>query len=297
MIPSLRNYIKHLFKKKVTQNTQASSIPNEPVLPNLPPEATISFDSGLLKGKKVLVTGAGENIGKSICKEMAAQGAQIYFTDIKAEKCLRLENEMLTNNIITRGFNLDCSNIDELDKLLSTLKKESIHIDILVNNVGMTPSIKPFRKIDISEWQQVFNTNVIGPSYLTKNIVQTMIENKIHGSIIFITSIHQQTIFGSSSYSSSKAALGMLIKELSMEFAKDNIRVNGIAPGWVVENEQQNSLYHELTPLHKCSINPRYIGRSAVYLASDYFSRFTTGAIVKIDGGLSLHSYLTTNQD
>ena len=118
-----------------------------------------------------------------------------------------------------------------------------------------------------------------------------MIDNNIDGAIIFITSIHQWTIRGEPSYTASKAALGMIVKELAIDMAPHRIRVNGIAPGWVAENEQGLPLIHRYVPLHNCSINPRYIGRAAVYLASDYFSEFTTGTVLKIDAGLSLYNH------
>jgi NAD(P)-dependent dehydrogenase (short-subunit alcohol dehydrogenase family) len=119
-----------------------------------------------------------------------------------------------------------------------------------------------------------------------------MINHKIGGSIIFITSIHQWTIRKLMSYSASKAALGMMIKELALELAPDQIRVNGIAPGWVMLDSQGNPLNSKHTPLYQCSIDPCYIGRAAVYLASDYFSYSTTGTVLKIDAGLSLYNHI-----
>ncbi len=83
----------------------------------------------------------------------------------------------------------------------------------------------------------------------------------------------------------------MIIQELAVDLAPYGIRVNGIAPAWVAEDEQGNPLSQEYHLLHHCSINPRYIGRAAVYLASDYFSKFTTGTIIKIDAGASLYNY------
>ena len=83
----------------------------------------------------------------------------------------------------------------------------------------------------------------------------------------------------------------MAIKELAIDLAPYNIRVNGIAPGWVEEDYKNQPKPHPYTPLRQSSINPRYIGRAAVYLAADYFSRFTTGTVLTIDAGLSLYSY------
>jgi NAD(P)-dependent dehydrogenase (short-subunit alcohol dehydrogenase family) len=257
------------------------------------PEPSVVIDNKLMAGKNVLITGAGKNIGRSIALEMALQGANIYFTDIDKELCQNLENELKQKDTNVRGFHMDCSDTNELDKLVAILKNEKLCIDVLVNNVGIQNEIKPFKNIDLKEWHKIFDTNVFGPGYLTKHIAQTMIENKIFGSIIFITSIHQWTVFGLGSYSASKAALGMLVKELAMEYAQNKIRVNGIAPGWAAEDDSGNPLYLESTPLYKSSINPRYVGRAAVYLASDYFSKCTTGSIIKIDSGLSLHNYLT----
>lgn len=256
-------------------------------------EPSVVMDNKLLARKNVLITGAGRNIGRSIAHEMAKQGANVFFTDIDEELCKNVENELKQKDANVRGFHIDCSNINELDKLITTMKNEKLSIDVLVNNVGIPKEIKPFKDINLEEWQKIFDTNVFSPGYLTKHIAQTMVENRICGSIIFITSIHQWIAFGMSSYSTSKAALGMLVKELAMEFAQYKIRVNGIAPGWIAEDDKGNPLYHEATPLYKSSVNPRFIGRAAVYLASDYFSKFTTGSIVKVDAGLSLHSYLT----
>ncbi len=257
------------------------------------PEPSVVMDNNLLAGKNVLITGAGRNIGRSIAHEMAKQGANIFITDIDNERCKSIENELKQKDANVRGFHIDCSNINELDKLITTMKNEKLHIDVLVNNVGIQSERKPFKEIDLKEWHKMFNTNVFGPGYLTKHIAQTMVENRICGSIIFITSIHQWTVFGLSSYSTSKAALGMLVKELAMEYAQYKIRVNGIAPGGTAEDDSGKTLYHESTPLYKSSINPCYIGRAAVYLASNYFSKFTTGSIIKIDAGASLHNYLT----
>jgi NAD(P)-dependent dehydrogenase (short-subunit alcohol dehydrogenase family) len=83
----------------------------------------------------------------------------------------------------------------------------------------------------------------------------------------------------------------MIIKELAVDLAPYKIRVNGIAPGWVAEDEQKQPLSIEYSLLHNCSISPCYIGRAAVYLASDYFSKFTTGTVLKIDGGTTLYNH------
>jgi NAD(P)-dependent dehydrogenase (short-subunit alcohol dehydrogenase family) len=128
---------------------------------------------------------------------------------------------------------------------------------------------------------------VFSPLYLTQKITEIMIAQNIKGNLIFISSIHQDIIHYNPSYSASKAALGMVIKELSIDLAKFGIRVNGIAPGYVRLNADGSPRYHQYSQLEKIGIFPCYIGRAVLYLASDYFSRFTTGAILTIDNGIS----------
>jgi NAD(P)-dependent dehydrogenase (short-subunit alcohol dehydrogenase family) len=261
------------------------------VAPKPAPEPSIVIDNQLLAGKKVLITGGGRNIGRSIALEMAKQGANIFFTDLERERCENLEKELSYYPVNSIGFVSNISKTEDNDYLFNYLVENNINIDILVNNVGIQLETSKIKDFDLGEWHKTFNTNVFGPMYLTKLISQRMVNHHIHGSIIYITSIHQWEIVCWPSYSSSKAALGMIIKELAIELATSGIRVNGIAPGWVGEDEQGNSLRHSYTPLHNSSINPCYIGRAAVYLASDYFSKFTTGTILKIDAGLSLYNH------
>ncbi len=245
----------------------------------------------LLLGKNVLITGADSNIGRSLAIEMARQGANIFFTDIDKEGCTGLENELNGYPVVSRGFLSDISRTEDIDSLHGSLLHDQIKIDILVNNVGIQFNTTTIRDLNLEEWHKVFGTNVFGPIYLTKLISETMIENHINGSIIFITSIHQWTIRRLPSYSASKAALGMVIKELAVDLAPHNIRVNGIAPGLVKEDRDGKPISAKYTPLHNSAINPCYIGRAAVYLSSDYFSKFTTGSVIKIDAGLSLYNH------
>ncbi|PSB02889.1 SDR family NAD(P)-dependent oxidoreductase [Merismopedia glauca] len=254
-------------------------------------EPSLVIDNQLLSGKNVLITGAGKNIGKSIAIEMAKQGANIFFTDLNPQSCTELEQELASYQVESQGFVSDISKIEDINRLLNILHEQEIYIDILVNNVGIQLETKQIINLDLKEWYQTFNTNIFGPIYLTKNIAKMMMQNSRHGSIIFVTSIHQWITIGFPSYSSSKAALGMIIQELAVDLAPAGIRVNGIAPGLVAEDEEGKAKYHHYAPLHHTSINPCYIGRAAVYLASEYFSKFTTGSVIKIDAGVSSYSY------
>jgi NAD(P)-dependent dehydrogenase (short-subunit alcohol dehydrogenase family) len=251
----------------------------------------IMMDNKLLAGKNALVTGSGRNIGRGIALEMAQQGANIFFTDIDKERCIKLEQELKEYGVRSKGFVSDISKTEDIDALYNFLVNDKIGIDILVNNVGTQFEKDDLQNLDLTEWHKTFNTNVFGPIYLTKLISQMMVSSNIQGCILFITSIHQFVPGKWICYSATKGALGMIVKELSLDLASHRIRVNGIAPGYVSEDEQGIPFSFKYAPLHKTTINPCYIGRAAVYLASDYFSKFTTGTILKIDAGLSLFHY------
>lgn len=284
------NNIKTRFKAALKAFIDPVSTLNRKVFVKIV-EPSVVLDNQLLAGKNVLITGAAKNIGRSIAIEMAKQGANIFFTDIIEEGCLNLEKELNTYPVKVRGFVSDISKPEDMNYLYSILEENKIIIDILVNNVAIQFETVGINNLELGEWQKTFQTNVFGPMYLTKLISKMMVSNSIQGSIIFMTSIHQETVVCWPSYSSSKAALGMIIKELAVDLASYGIRVNGIAPSWVAEDEQKQPLSIEYSLLHGCSISPCYIGRAAVYLASDYFSKFTTGTVLKIDGGTTLYNY------
>lgn len=254
-----------------------------------PSEPQVVLDNALLAGKNVLVTGAGRNIGRSIAHEMARQGANIYFTELNAERRDQLLQELRSFPVYSQGFLCNSTRSTEIDQLCAQLDTQQTTIDILVNNVGMQIETVGLRALALEEWRQTFESNLFGPLYLTRQIALNMMAEQRPGSILFITSIHQWEPLGWPSYSASKAALGMLIKELAVELAAHSIRVNGIAPGWVAEDERGAPRHSSYSLLHQTSIPPRYIGRAALFLAADYFSALTTGTVLTVDAGMLLY--------
>ena len=113
----------------------------------------------LLSEKNALITGAGQNIGKSIALEMAKQGANIFFTEINEEKRISLEKELAGYEIQARGFLSDVSKTEDIDLLKDLLVEKKIGIDVLVNNVGITPKTLTIRQLDLPEWHKTFQTS------------------------------------------------------------------------------------------------------------------------------------------
>jgi NAD(P)-dependent dehydrogenase (short-subunit alcohol dehydrogenase family) len=256
-----------------------------------PQSQTANHRFGLLSNKNVLITGGGRNIGRAIALEMAGQGANIYFTDIVGERLTKVEEEVGRFAVKTKGFLSDVSDEGQCNALVGRLAECRISIDVLVNNVGIKYMNERFIGSKMSDWTRTYETNLFGPIYLTNLMTQAMVRDNLAGSIIFITSIHEKTIVRWPSYSSSKAALGMVIKELAVELAQYGIRVNGIAPGAVEDESEKHRWPHVYTPLRQKPVDARYIGRAVVYLSSDYFSKQTTGTVITVDSGLSLYNY------
>ena len=237
----------------------------------------------LLAGKNALVTGAGRNIGRAIALEIAAHGGSVYCTERVGERAAELATELAAAGVPSKVFEADITKPGDSEAVQAELAAAGVGIDVVVNNVGIVEG----------EPRDVFETNVLGPMHLTRLFTQSMIEGARPGSVVFVSSIHQQTVVRRSpAYSASKGALAMLIKELAVELAPHRIRVNGVAPGWTLEDSDGSPVAHGWAPLEGTSVPPRYIGRAAVHLASDHFSRYTTGTTVTIDGGLSLFNYL-----
>jgi NAD(P)-dependent dehydrogenase (short-subunit alcohol dehydrogenase family) len=243
------------------------------------------LDNQLLLGRNALITGAGRNIGRSIALEMAGQGANVYFTDLDAAAIADLERELRADGGRGRGYVSDVSNPDDVDALCAALTADGVLIDVLVNNAGIHRDAG-LQQLDMAELRATFETNVFGPLHLTRQIVNAMIAAAHPGSVLFISSVHERTTAGGVAYSASKAALAMVVRELALELAPHRIRVNGIAPGGVGTNQHGELPPFPGSALHGSRIHPSYIGRAAVYLASDYFSEFTTGSTLTVDAGL-----------
>lgn len=247
-----------------------------------PPEPTRIVIDKLLEGRNALVTGAGRHIGRSIARELLAHGANVYCTDIDPDCCASLEAEFAGPGAARRVFRADITVAEDTAAVLAALDAAQVTIDLLVNNVGVV----------VDDFAVSFRTNVEGPMNLTYAVAQRMAARKTPGSIVFLSSIHGETVFlRTRAYAASKAAVGMLIRQLAVEFAADRIRVNGVAPGDIRVDDAGKVVPYRFTPLEETSISPQYIARAVVYLASEYFSRYTTGSMIRIDGGLSLFNY------
>jgi NAD(P)-dependent dehydrogenase (short-subunit alcohol dehydrogenase family) len=233
----------------------------------------------LLAGQTVLVTGAGRNIGRATALACAEQGAQVIALDIDAQSAQA--TAALTGGIAVTA---DITDHTAVSEALGGLPQ----IDVLVNNVGIA-GLPWVQNLDPDEWRMTYETNVIGPLWLTRLCVEKMRERG-HGNVVFVSSIHQWLPRGDAAYALSKATIGSMVKELALELAPYGIRVNGVAPGTTLADEDGSPRADPRSTLHGTTVPPQYVGRAVVFLASDFFSLHTTGSTVTVDAGLSLLS-------
>jgi NAD(P)-dependent dehydrogenase (short-subunit alcohol dehydrogenase family) len=247
------------------------------------------FDLG---GKVAIVTGGGRGIGLKMAEGLAEAGANIVLCSRKLENCQRGAEEIAPKGVKALALRCDVKSPRDIQSVVDATIKEFNRLDILVNNSGANWGAPP-EDYPLEGWQKVMETNLTGVFLLCQIAGRVMIRQK-SGSIINIASI--MGITGTESdaadaiaYSASKGALIAFTKDLAAKWAKHNIRVNALAPGWfptdmtkwVLENHGKKLLSH--IPMGRFGEEDDLKG-ATVYLASEA-SRYVTGIVIPVDGG------------
>ena len=247
--------------------------------------------------KKAMVTGGSSGIGRAIAIAYAQEGADVVFSYYKHQK----EANELVSFIKSLGrkvkaIHVDMNNFNHLNQFVEEGVNYLSGIDIFVNNAGMLTRHAGFLNIPLDAFDLIQTVNVRAPFFLTQRIAQCMQRGAKGGSIINISSMSAFIISaGLTHYECSKAALNMLTKAAAHALAKDNIRVNAIAPGLVATNMNRHQREYESEiwdkreariPLQRVG-KPEDIAYVAVMLASPR-SAWITGNVIPVDGGLGL---------
>jgi gluconate 5-dehydrogenase len=245
-----------------------------------------------LNGRVAVVTGGGKGIGFKMAEGLAEAGAHIVLCSRKVENCQQAAAEIAKLGVRTLARKCDVKSAGDVQKVVDDTVKEFGRIDILVNNSGANWGAPP-EDHPLEAWNKVMETNMTGAFLFSQAVGRGMIRQK-SGSIINIASI--MGIIGMEgdaadaiAYSASKGALITFTKDLAAKWAKYNIRVNAIAPGWfptdmsrwVLENQGAKLTAH--IPLRRFGEGDELKG-AIVFLASSAAS-YVTGAVLPVDGG------------
>lgn len=247
-----------------------------------------------LQGKNAIVTGAGSGIGYAIAWRFAQEGANVgidYYG--YGDQAQELVKKIQGQGLKAVAVEADVSRSDDVQKLVQTCVSQLGPLDIFVNNAGIEHAT-PFLELSESQWEKVLAVNLKGPFLCSQAAAKEMIKRK-QGAIINISSIHEDIVFlNHADYAASKGGLRMLMRNIAVELAPHNIRVNNICPG-AIETPinkatlESGNLMKELLaeiPLDRLG-KPDDIADLAVYLASDA-AQYVTGASIRIDGAMSI---------
>ena len=249
-----------------------------------------------VEGKTAVVTGGALGIGRAACLQLAREGAKVAVTDIADEEGQKVVDTISGFGGIAKYWRVDTSDEDSVSSAFSNIAREFGSINILVNNAGIAGVNKPTHEITKEEWEKVIGVNVSGVFYCTKHVIPFM-KKSGGGSIINMSSIYGMV--GAADlppYHASKGAVRLMSKNDALLYAKDNIRVNSIHPGFIwtplVEKLAKDSpegvkaFREQLDSHHPIGHvgEPDDIAYGVLYLASDE-SKFITGAELVIDGG------------
>ncbi len=246
-----------------------------------------------LQGIVALVTGAGSGIGRAIALELGAQGASVavnYHSEHAPGEPVAAQIREAGGQAV--ALRADVANVASVDAMLSEVVAQFGKIDVLVNNAGIEQQ-KPFLQITEADWDLVFAVDLKGPFLCTQAAVRDMVRRKARGTIINISSVHEDLPFpGYASYCAAKGGLRMLCRNLALELAPFGINVVNVGPGAIatpintatlLDPEKVAALNREI-PLGRIG-TPEEVAKLVAYLASPHAS-YITGTTIFIDGGL-----------
>lgn len=247
-----------------------------------------SVEKFMLSGKKTIITGGAKGIGKSVAVSFAQAGADVAIIDIDIEKAWNVVKEIEKYGIKAIAVKTDVAKPDEVNNMVISVLNSFKTIDVLFNNAGICIN-ENAEDMLLPSWEKVIDVNLTGVFLVAQAVGRIMIKNK-KGSIINTASMSGHIVNNPQpqcAYNTSKAGVIQLTKSLAVEWAKYNVRVNSISPGYIstemtLSAKQWISTWIENTPMKRMGL-PEELNGAVIYLASDA-STFTTGTDLIIDG-------------
>lgn len=247
-----------------------------------------------LDGKVAIVTGSSRGIGRSIAQHLAVAGAEVVVSSRKLDACEQVVQSICDNGGKAIAIAANIGDKVQLEKLVAETRKRCGRIDILVCNAASNPFYGPMSQLPDDAFNKILQNNIVSNHWLA-NLVLPEMAKRGDGAVIIVSSIGG--LKGSAAlgaYAISKAADMQLARNLAMEWGKQNVRVNCIAPGLVKtdfakalwDNPEILHRYETQTPLGRIG-EPDDIGGIAVFLASRA-GAFITGQTIVADGGVTI---------
>jgi len=239
-----------------------------------------------LKNKNIIVTGASGGIGNSIIQKLNEQGANILATGTKIEKLNKLKEKF--SNIKILPF--DVSQNEKIEEFIDNASNDlGGNLDCIINNAGITKDNLAIR-MNFEEWKKVLDINLTSTFLMSKFAIKKMLKNK-KGKIINITSVVGHTgNLGQANYTASKAGIIAMSKSLAIEYAKKNININCISPGFIktamtdkIDDKFKETIISKI-PSARLG-EPEDIANAVLFLASSH-SDYINGETLHVNGGM-----------
>ena len=237
------------------------------------------------ENKKILITGASGGIGKALVKKFTSLGGDVCGSGTKIEKLDQLKKEF--PSIKVKKF--DMEEHSRVEEFIDNVSLELGGLDILINNAGTNMDNLSLRMKD-DEWNKVININLSATFLLSKHAIKKMLKKKF-GRIVNITSVVGHTgNVGQSNYAASKAGIIAMSKSLALEYAKKNITVNCVSPGFIVSDmtlniaEKVKMYLTSRIPMGKLG-SGEDVSNCVAFLSSDQAS-YVTGETIHVNGGM-----------
>ena len=250
------------------------------------------------QGQTAFVTGGTTGIGRAIALGLAQKGAHVLFTGIGDDHANSLLEEIEKTNGSGSFIPGDLSTKDGWKSLWENVQTKEQQIGLFVHSASPPrPESQHVMAVTEDQWDSMVNTNLRTGFFLTRAVGEHMLENNIAGRIVMIVSLHSYAPRNLPHYSASKAGQVMLVKEFARCWAKRNIRVNGIAPGAIAGGgfKADVSTLEKKIAMGRTGVAEDLVG-PALSLLHDDHSRYVTGSILNVDGGIALYNWLDAHQ-
>lgn len=245
-----------------------------------------------LTGKRALITGATHGLGMAMAKGLAEAGAELIINGSNPERMELAIKEYRSEGYNAHGFIFDVTDNDSVEKHINLIENDIGPIDILFNNAGIIKRT-PLKDMEVEDFRRVIDVDLVGPFIVAKHVVKHMISRnggKIINICSMMTELGRDTV---GAYAAAKGGLKMLTRNMATEWARHNIQVNGIGPGYFatsqtapirVDGHPFNDFIIQRTPAGRWG-DPQDLAGTAVFLSSDA-SSFVNGQIIYVDGGI-----------
>lgn len=247
-----------------------------------------------LAGKVAIITGGGSGIGRGVAEMFIAAGAKVISMDLSPNASPVPDK----SNDVFAAIAGDVTKLQDCERTVSFAVARFGRLDILVNAAGIAEKARRTINQSVEDWQKTMDVNLLGTYQMSKVAVKQMVETDTHGAVVNLASIAGLGGFrASNAYGVSKAAVAMMTKTMALDLAERSVRVNAVAPGFIVtpmianlnstENVSRDAFIQRI-PLARFG-EVSEVARTILFLCSDW-ATYITGAVIPVDGGWSAFS-------